>query len=323
MAYAPQLALLVQSVAAPIWATVAYHQGWINYTAKGWGSMAFWMNGLWALWNCYFAYYVVRHSLTMRQRRDDHRFDEQTAIEVLIQSATGSELIPAMTADLNSAGIGFRATRRVEPGTKVSIVLPLGAERVRVGGEIRHVEVEQSGLGDVYVHGVVFGDLPMEARDAIEMYCTNHSMPVWRMRYRQSIDIVRLAGETMHNLRAGRRTLVGLPASVSAAGGEGDDRAEVTRTFVLEEIGPRGARLIGDAPIEPGTPINFSVFGSSLAGSGTVRHVEMHQTSMAVLFTIGVELTGAPRRMHRWLPATRPLPLPIRAESDQPEARAS
>jgi cellulose synthase (UDP-forming) len=323
MAYVPQLTLLVLSIIAPIWATLAYHNGWINYTAKGWGSMAFWMNGLWALWNCYFAFYVVRHTLTMRQRRDDHRFDEQTAIEVRIDSDTGPVLIPAMTADLNSAGLGFRATRRVEPGAKVSIALPLGAEYVTATGEVRHVQLEQSRLGDVYVHGVVFSDLPVEARDTIEMYCTNHSMPVWRMRYRQSIDIRRLAGEIMRNLRAERRTLVGLPASVSIAGGEGDDRAELTRTFVLQEIGPRGARLIGDAPIEPGTPISFCVLGSSIMGRGIVRHVQMHQTTMAALFSIGVELHGADRGTRRLPPAVRQLLLSSRTDADQPEARAS
>src|SRR6185437_11261294 len=130
MAYVPQLALLVLSVAAPIWATIAYHGGWINYTAKGWDSAAFWMNGVWACWNCCFAYSVVRHSLRMRQRRDDHRFNEQMAIEVRVERDNEYVLIPAMTADLNSAGLGFRTTQRIEPESPVTIDLPLGAHSV-------------------------------------------------------------------------------------------------------------------------------------------------------------------------------------------------
>src|SRR6185503_4384297 len=102
-----------------------------NYTAPGWSSLAFWMNGVWALWNCYFAASVVRHSLAMRQRRDDHRFDEHMPIEVCVHQAGARDVIPAMTADLNAAGLAFRATCRVEDDTCVSITLPLGGQRVK------------------------------------------------------------------------------------------------------------------------------------------------------------------------------------------------
>src|SRR3954470_10107184 len=107
MAYVPQLVLLILSIIAPIWATVAYHQRWIDYTAPGWGSMAFWMNGIWALWNCYFALYVVRHSLAMKQERNDHRFEEQLPIEGRVDGMNAA--VPALTVDLNPAGLGFRA----------------------------------------------------------------------------------------------------------------------------------------------------------------------------------------------------------------------
>ena len=57
--------------------------------------MAFWMNGMWALWNCYFALYVVRHSLAMKQERDDHRFADQLAIEVRVEDEGSAALVPA------------------------------------------------------------------------------------------------------------------------------------------------------------------------------------------------------------------------------------
>jgi cellulose synthase (UDP-forming) len=322
MAYAPQLTLLGLSIIAPIWATIAYANGWIDYTAPGWSSMAFWMNGVWALWNCYFAAYVVRHSLAMRQRRDDHRFDEHMPIDVRLHHAGARDVIPAMTCDLNAAGLAFRATCRIEEGTKVSIVLPLGGRRIPTAGQVRHVEREASVHGDLFMHGVAFSDLPVESRDAIELYCTQHSMAVWRMRYRQSIDIIRLAGEMVSNLRGARRHLVGLPAIVRTVGGEGADRAELTRTLVLEQMGETGAGLIGDAPIAPGTRITFAVPGSTLAGSGVVRHVQTLETPVAVRFSMGVELDGARRTTRRrfW---QRPDIAPDATPSTEPTARAS
>jgi cellulose synthase (UDP-forming) len=282
-AYMPQLVLLVLSILAPIWATVAYTQGWIDYTAKGWGSMAFWMNGIWALWNCYFAWYVVKHSLAMKQQRDDHRFEEQ--VPILVQVEGLGAAVPALTADLNPAGLGFRATQRIEPGSKVTIALPLLPNRVVTVGEVRHVEEEQTHLGRVFMHGVEFGELPMEDRDTIELYCTQHAMPMWRIRYRQSIDIMTRTAELVQNARGRRRKLIGLPAMVHTNGAG----ATTTRMFILEDVSARGARLIGDTALDPGTHVSFDVPGATVKGAGTVRHVQSLQTNLAVLFSMGVE----------------------------------
>ncbi|MBA3670989.1 MAG: glycosyltransferase [Gemmatimonadaceae bacterium] len=299
-AYMPQLVLLVLSIAAPIWATIAYHQHWVNYSAPGWGSLAFWMNGLWALWNCYFALYVVRHTLKMKQQRDDHRFEEQLPIQVGLVGGETSSWIPAMTADLNPAGLGFRSTQRVEPGSKVEIELPLSPQHVTTIGEVRYASEEQTHLGLVYMHGVLFDELPMEARDAIELYCTHHSMPMWRLKYRQSIDIMTRTAEVMRNLRGGgRRRLVGLPARVRVEGGEGVTAAELPGMMILEEISTKGARLIGDAPITPGLVISFDVPGAGVSGRGTVRHVQSLRTSVAVLFSMGIQFDEPPRP-DRW-----------------------
>jgi hypothetical protein len=135
----------------------------------------------------------------------------------------------------------------------------------------------------------------MDDRDAIELYCTHHSMPMWRIRYRQSIDIMTRAGEVMHNLRGGRRRLVGLPARVQVCE---TGQAPATRTFILEDYSPRGARLIADAPITPGSTVSFEVPGSTERRTGTVRHVQSLQTNLAILFSIGVEFEGAKRS--RW-----------------------
>ena len=291
MAYMPQLALLVLSILAPIWATVAVSYGWIDYTAPGWASMAFWMNGVWALWNCCFAYYVVRHVMAMKQQRNDHRFEEQIPIQVQVGGTR--EVIPALTADLNPAGVGFRATRRLEPGARVTIQLPIVPRRVLTTGVIRHVQDEKTRMGQTYIHGVQFDDIAMDDRDAIELYCTQHSMPMWRIRYRQSIDIMTRAGEVMRNLRGGRRRLVGLPARVRT-----ETSGNTVRFFILEDYSDAGARLIGDALLAPGTLVSFDVPGSTVKGTGTVRHVQSLQTDLAVLFSMGVEFPNA--RRSRW-----------------------
>jgi cellulose synthase (UDP-forming) len=296
-AYMPQLTLLVLSAVAPVWATIAYTSGWINYDADGWGSVAFWMNTGWALWNFSFAFWVVKHSLRMKQQRDDHRFAEQMAIEVRVGEGAEAALVPAMTADLNPSGIGFRSTTRVEPGARVQVELPLGAERVPTVGVVRHVVEERSHLGPVFMHGVEFDRLPVDVRDRIELYCTQHSMPLWRMKYRQSIDILTLATQVLKNLRGRKRRLAGLPAKV-VVGPLGP--APEARVLILEELSDGGARLVGDAPIEPGTHLTFDVPGAKISGGGVVRHVQALQTSVAVLFSMGVEFDSVPlSRMKR------------------------
>src|SRR4051812_34736534 len=130
--------------------------------------MAFWVNGMWALWNCYFAYYVVRHSLAMQQERDDHRFVDQ--LSITIEEADGSKrpILHGILTDLNPAGMGFRATRRFEPGTKLAFELPLSTGDVSVTGEVRHAGVDELNGGVAFDHGVSFDALPFETKDAIE-----------------------------------------------------------------------------------------------------------------------------------------------------------
>lgn len=291
MAYAPQLVLLLLSIAAPIWASVAFYQGWIDYTAPGWGALAFWVNLIWVIWNVSFAAYVVRHTLRMRSQRQDHRFVEQLPIQVRAEADGSATVFPALTVDLNPTGLGFRATYRVEAGTNVAIQLPLATERVWVFGEVRFVAKEPSRFGEVHMHGVAFGDLPIEVRDAIELHCTQHAMPMWRLKYRQSIDIMTRAAELVRNLRSDRRRIIGLPATVAVLNHPGTAPIELPQMFILEEMSSRGAQIIGDAPIAPGTSITVDVSGAAIMLAGIVRHVRTLETPMQVLFSLGVELS--------------------------------
>jgi hypothetical protein len=310
--FAPQLTLLVLSIAAPIWATLAFHYGWIDYRSSGWGSVAFWANGIWVLWNCYFAAYVVRHSLVMRQHRDDHRFAEQLPIQVRAAAASGPAFLPALTTDLNPAGVGFRSTHRLEPGTSVEFDLPLATGAVPVTGEVRHVTEQATKLGDIHTHGVAFSDLPAPTKDAIELHCTQHAMPAWRLRYRQSIDIMTRTAEIFHNMRGDRRRMVGLPARVGAARPDDDELVAVDELVILEEISANGALLLGNFAFDPGTLLRFEVPGTEIAGEGYVRHVRALETSVATQFSMGLELTSTP--------AQRQLPGPARLRLAAPAA---
>lgn len=290
-AYAPQLVLLLLSIAAPIWATIAYYNGWINYTAPGWGALAFWVNLVWVLWNVSFAAYVVRHTLRMRQQRQDHRFVEQLPIQVRTEGAADATVFPAITVDLNPTGLGFRATHKVESGTAVAMQLPLATERVWTFGEVRFVHQEPSRFGDVYMHGVEFGDLPIEVRDAIELHCTQHAMPMWRLKYRQSIDIITRTHEVVRNLRGDRRRIIGLPATVSVMNEPAGEMLELPQMVILEEMSAKGARVVGDAPIPPGSAIAVDVTGAPITLAGIVRHVRVLETPIQVLFSMGIELS--------------------------------
>jgi hypothetical protein len=250
----------------------------------------------------------VRHSLAMKQQRDDHRFAEQLPIEVRVPTEQGVMAVPAMSADINPTGLGFRSTQRVEPLTMVTFELPLGSPPIVVSGEVRHVRAEPSHFGVVYMHGVEFADMPIEVRDAIELHCTHHAMPAWRQKYRQSIDIITRAGEIMRNLRGQKRRLAGLPARLTI----GAATNQAPRMMILEEMSANGARVVGVDPISPGTLVSFEVPGAEVKGSGIVRHVQMLPTLTNALFSMGIELDGArpPRGWRSLLTRARSVPDP-------------
>ena len=293
-AYMPQLVLLLLSIAAPIWATLAYRNGWVAYTGRGWTSAGFIVNGIWVIWNCAFAWFVVRHSMRMKQYRSDHRFAEQFPMAVRAETGEGATVVPAMTTDINPYGLGFRSTQRIEPGTRVYVDLPLGQEQLAVMGEVKHVVGERTRLGDVFMHGVEFDELPAPARDAIELFCTQHSMPVWRQKYRQSIDLFTRAQEVMRNLRSGRRRLAGLPARVFIDSPTPPKHAELPGYLVLEDMSDDGARLLGTTLIPPGTSVSFEVPGGNVSGAGIVRHVQALESPVSVVFSMGIAFGPQP-----------------------------
>jgi cellulose synthase (UDP-forming) len=290
--YAPQLALLIVSVAALIWAPLAYYNGWIRYNV---GSMdlAFLISGAWVVWNVYFAASVVRLCLRARQQRADHRFVDQFPMEIKPLGVEGAPAQIVLTRDLNPQGIAFRSTTLLSPGETIELTLPLSTRTVLARGEVMHVTTTETVHGPVHLHGVRFDALDIDDRDAIEMHCTQHSVPMWRARYRQSLGLVARANEVVRNARATARRTIELPARITVFDAAGASVREMGG--LLEEISRFGARLLVDTDLEEGTTIRFDVPGTSLGGTGEVVFTRTLESPMSVRFNVGLRLIDGSR----------------------------
>jgi cellulose synthase (UDP-forming) len=283
--YAPQLAIAVLSIASLVWAVVASRFGWIHYTG-GLRSAAIWVNGAWLLWNLYFALSVVRQSIRSRQQRHDYRFIESLPLEFEIIGRAMPERLTAITQDLNPTGVSFRAIYRLEPGTRIRLPLGLASGEYAADAEIVRVAERATRYGTVYVHGAQFVDLPVRTRDAIELHCTHHSVPLWRKRYRESVPVFAHAFERLKDVRIGRRREVRLPVAVRVCA---PDMTECELGLgMLEEMSDSGARLVLEHPVEPGSPVNWQVPGTSIGGKGTAVFNRAFESMTNVRFTVGV-----------------------------------
>jgi cellulose synthase (UDP-forming) len=298
--YAPQLFLLVISVVSLIWATVAYQNGWVDYHAPGWSSLAFWLNGFWIGWNIYFAGFVVFQSRSSRQQRVDHRFIDAFPITISGTDKSGHEYkeLLALTQDLNPAGMAFRAPFHLPQGTNIRASLPLASGAVDVTGEVMHLERGLTAGVQIYTHGVRFNELPVETRDAIELHCMHYSVPMWRMKYRQSLNLLSKAAEFVANIRGERRYFVQLPARVSVESEDGGPPFE--GLALLEDVSPSGARLLMEVPVAPQTLVTFEVPGTSFSGKGVVVFNRILESPMKVRFVVGLGRQARQSRFKAW-----------------------
>jgi cellulose synthase (UDP-forming) len=307
--YAPQLFLLILSVGSLIWATFASYYGWVNYHAPGWSSLAFWLNGFWIAWNIYFAGFVVLQSRSSRQQRIDHRFIDAFPIVVDATDAEGREYkdLLALTQDLNPGGLAFRASFALPKAAAIRVALPLAQGTYDVSGKVMHVEKSYTGSNPVYTHGVQFDDLPVETRDAIELHCTHHSVPMWRMKYRQSLNLFNKAVEMVANIRGEKRFFVQLPARVLVEGEDGEPPTE--GLALLEDVSERGARLLMEVPVPPNTLVHFDVPGTTFSGNGRVVFNRTLESPMKVRFVVGLGRQARESRFKVWTREWRSLAL--------------
>ena len=291
--YAPQLFLAIASVTAFLWALVARHFGWINYNDGGGFSTAFIVNGVWVAWNLYFAMDVVQHSIKSKQLRADYRFVQRlpTRVRAVVDGVPTGEAVLATTEDINSSGLSFRCTCQFDEGALLEIPLQLAETAVVARGVVTHRTFKESKYGMVYSHGVVFQDMSLETRDAIELYSAHHAIPQSRQRYRQSIDLVENAVQRFTNPREGRRHVVALPALVSITTPEGETELGMG---LLEDESRSGVRLILDNPIEPGTTMRWDIPGTIISGRGVVIFSRAVEAAMRMSFVVGVQRIEEP-----------------------------
>ena len=309
--YAPQFFLAIVSITALLWALIARHFGWVDYHDGGGLSTAFIVNGIWVGWNLYFALYVVRHSIQSKQMRGDYRFAQRLPIRVraVIDGEPVGDAVVATTEDINSSGLSFRCTCQFEEGTLLEIPLQLADGAVVTRGIVTHLNSTQSTYGTVYLHGVVFRDMPLEMRDAIELHSAHHAIPEARQRYRQSIDVVENAVQRFTNPREGRRRVVALPALMSVTTEEGETELGMG---LLEDESRSGVRLILENPIEPGTVVRWDVPGTTISGRGVVIFSRAMESPLRLSFVVGVQRLEEPSEFlatwRRWIgpPKTTP-----------------
>ena len=311
--YAPQAILAGLSIFAFIWALVARHYGWIDYRDGGGVSTAFVVNGLWVAWNLYFALYVIRHSIASRQLRADYRFAQRlpTRVRALIDGVPTGDLIPATTEDINSSGLSFRCTCEFAEGTMLEIPIQLASGLLITHGVVTHWTQTQTPYGTVHQHGVLFKDMPLEMRDAIELHSAHHAIPLSRRQFRQSIPVLQNALERFVNPREGRRKIVALPALVAATDENGDLDLGIG---LLEEESPGGVRFVLENPIEPGTLMKWEVPGTTIAGTGTAVFSRSVESPLRVSFIVGVRRREVPTyrfsALRRWMTPVTATPTP-------------
>ena len=300
--YAPQAFVAGASTLAVVWAPFAFANGWVSYNTTNF-VFAYLASAVWAIWNISCAVWVVRMCLRMKQQRSDHRFVENLPVRfrVAVAGDPGDEEL-ASIYDLNPSGLGFRSASYYEPQTRLQLTLPLLGREIRTSATIVHVENVQTPHGRIHRHGVRFDALSMEDRDAIELHCTHHAVPMWRKRYRQSPDLFARTGEWMNNARGSSRVGVQLAARVEVEAGDAGP-AETVRGM-LDEISPTGARLVLDKPLVPGTIVGFEVQGTTLRGRGQVVFSTALESPMSVRFSVGLALLDGdvPARPRRWTP---------------------
>lgn len=316
--YAPQVILLVVSAASVIWATFAYRYGWVNYHAQGWSSLAFWLNGFWIAWNIYFAGFVVLHSRASRQQRVDHRFIDAFPITITATDEEGRryEDLLALTQDINPYGLAFRGSFALPEKARIRVALPLASGTFDITGRVVHMEKSNAHGNSVYTHGVQFDELPVETRDAIELHCTHHSITMWRMKYRQSLNLLNKTVELVANIRGEKRFVVQLPARVEIEGADGEEPTE--GLALLEDVSPSGARLLMEVPVPPDRVVTFDVPGTNFSGKGRVVFSRALESPMKVRFVVGLGRQARESRFKVWTREWRALTMgPVDKEASR------
>lgn len=298
----PQLVVVALTAVTLAWAVYLRTLG-VDEEVPGWGSSAFWVNVVFALWNAGVALYIVSLSLTARHRRIEHRNAESLGVTLRVLRADGKLAASdiAVTENLTTSGVALRCMHPVPHDARVELTMPLSTREVRMRGHVVHQTTQVTVHGTVYTVGVEFDNPDRAARDAIELHCAHHAMPLDRQRYQEGALTATGALRRWRYLRTGRRVTVGMPARV-ISGVPGNSRD--LGVGLLEDVSERGGRILLDHPVGEGSLLTLEVPGSPLHARGRVVFVHTLETSLGVRFVAGFETDGVAdaRRglTHRW-----------------------
>jgi cellulose synthase (UDP-forming) len=288
--YAPHVVLMTITVVSVAWMAIANLTGLVRYDVPGWGERpALLLNLAWAAWNFAMAAYVVRLSLNLRQQREDHRFADRFPIRVQSLGSggrRGREHV-GLTQDLNGTGMKFRSVEPVPEGHRIRARLPLATGEVIVQGKVVHQRRVGRGRSGLYTHGVQFEDVELPVRDAIELHCTQHAVPIWQLQYRNAFELFARTQQWFRNSRGERRSRVNHVAVVTVHK-EARGATAHPRFAMMDELSGSGVRLVMDEPLEPLTHLSIGVPGTGFHTAGRVAYSRALETSVGVRFAIGV-----------------------------------
>jgi cellulose synthase (UDP-forming) len=287
-AYRPQLVMMVLAGLAIVFGFVSRSQGWISYGPPGRDAVPFWLNIFWASWIFAMAAWVVHLSRSMEPKRADYRFPEVLPVRFRPLDALAPALPElGLTQDLNANGLAFRSTHPLPEGTTVDLELPLVVGPVPVRGTVLYSKpIVVRGI-EMHVHGVQFGEMDLDVRDAIEIHCTQHSIPHGRLVFRESEDLFEVARNRLRNRRGERRRLVQLPVLVEVDSGEGWENARQL-TGVLDDTSRSGAALVLSQPVPPGARVRFATPGTEVTGEGVAMYSQRLETPVGISFSVGL-----------------------------------
>ncbi|MDB4886710.1 MAG: restriction endonuclease, partial [Gemmatimonadetes bacterium] len=300
---APQLALLGLTAVALAWATYARTLGY-SAEVPGWGLLALFGAVALALWHAGLAAHVVQLSLAGRHRRAEHRFAESLSVALRVMRADGklSSTDIAVTDDLTATGLALRCMYAIPEGARVELSLPLSSGEVHVRGHVVRHATSETQLGTVHLAGVEFDGISRETRDAIELHCAQHAMPLDQQRLRRGSMGAAAIGR-LRDLRGERRVEVGMPARVFAGA---EASADDLGVGLLEDVSPRGGRVLLDHPVTEGTHITLQIPGSTVRASGRVVFVHALETGLGMRFVAGFQTDAGDGGSRAPAPATAP-----------------
>jgi cellulose synthase (UDP-forming) len=305
--YAPQLGLAVLTGIAVVWGVIAASTGVTSYDVPGWGSMAFYVNFVFAAWTFYSSMYIVDMSVRLKSQRQDHRYAEMMPVEikVLREGRHVRSTLLGVTNDLNPNGLAFRSSELVDDGAWVEMRLPLLTRPVDVKGRVVHRSTVETRHGEMHHHGVEFVALSWDVRDAIELHCAHYTTPLRRQRYVQAFSAMGDALRWVRDPRRAARAAVGMPVDVELR--SGTNWAPVG-LGLWEDVSDTGARLLLADPLNIGDHVRVRVRGKAMQFDGDIVFVRTLETALGARFVVGLRRPRTQALQHV-SPQTRGLPV--------------